>query len=84
MSYYVNEVRAGSTVSNPRARVLDTGEELKHEVIKGDAITKANVGVRNVTPQSEIVVFRFAPVPKGGPRGFACTRHTPTRRATRS
>jgi hypothetical protein len=66
VSYYVNEVRAGSTVSNPRARVLDTGEELKHEVIKGDAITKANVGVRNVTAQSEIVVFRFTPVPKGG------------------
>ena len=66
VSYYVNEVRAGSTVSNPRARVLDTGEELKYEVIKGDAITRANVGVRNVTPQSEIVVFRFTPVPKGG------------------
>lgn len=66
VSYYVNEVRAGSTVSNPRARVLDTGEELKYEVIKGEAITRANVGVRNVTPQSEIVVFRFTPVPKGG------------------
>jgi hypothetical protein len=66
VSYYVNEVRAGSTVSNPRARVLDTGEELKFEVIKGEAITRANVGVRNVTPQSEIVVFRFSPVPKGG------------------
>jgi hypothetical protein len=66
VSYYVNEVRAGSTVSNPRARVLDTGEELKWEVIKGEAITRANVGVRNVTPQSEIVVFRFTPVPKGG------------------
>jgi hypothetical protein len=66
VSYYVNEVRAGSTVSNPRARVLDTGEELKWEVIKGEAITRANVGVRNVTPQSEIVVFRFAPVLKGG------------------
>jgi hypothetical protein len=66
VSYYVNEVRAGSTVSNPRARNLDTGEELKWEVIKGEAITKANVGVRNVTPQSEIVVFRFTPVPKGG------------------
>ncbi len=66
VSYYVNEVRGGSTVSNPRARVLDTGEELKHEVIKGEAITKANVGVRNVTAASEIVVFRFAPVPKGG------------------
>ena len=66
VSYYVNEVRAGSTVSNPRARVLDTGEGLRFEVIKGNAITAANVGVRNVTPQSEIVVFRFAPVPKGG------------------
>jgi hypothetical protein len=66
VSYYVNEVRAGSSVSNPRARILDTGEELKWEVIKGDAITRANVGVRNVTPESEIVVFRFAPVPKGG------------------
>jgi hypothetical protein len=66
VSFYVNEVRAGSTVSNPRARVLDTGEELKFEVLKGDAITRANVGVRNVTPTSEAVVFRFAPVPKGG------------------
>lgn len=66
VSYYVNEVRTGSTVSNPRARVLDTGEELKFEVIKGEAIRAANVGVRNVTPQSEIVVFRFAPVPNGG------------------
>ncbi len=65
VSYYVNEVRAGSTVSNPRARVLDTGEELKHEVLKGDAVTKANVGVRNVTPQTEAVVFRFVPVPTG-------------------
>jgi hypothetical protein len=64
-SYYINEVRAGSTVSNPRARNLDTGEELKWEILKGDAITKANLPVRDVTPQSEIVVFRFAPV-KGG------------------
>lgn len=66
VSYYVNEVRTGSTVANPRARVLDTGEELRWEVIKGEAITRANVGVRNVTSQSEIVVFRFAPVPRGG------------------
>ena len=66
VSFYVNEVRAGSTVTNPRARVLDTGAELKFEVLKGDAITRANVGVRNVTAASEAVVFRFAPVPKGG------------------
>ncbi|MEA3244668.1 MAG: hypothetical protein U9Q74_00785 [Gemmatimonadota bacterium] len=65
-SYYVNEVRAGSTVSNPHARNLDTGEELKWEILKGDAVARANVGVRNVTPESEIVVFRYAPVPKGG------------------
>ena len=38
---YINEVRAGSTVSKPRARNLDTGEELKWEVLKGDAITRA-------------------------------------------
>jgi hypothetical protein len=64
-STYINEVRAGSTVSKPSARNLDTGEELKWEVLKGDAITRANLGVANVTPQSEIVVFRFAPVKTG-------------------
>jgi hypothetical protein len=62
---YVNEVRAGSTVSSPRARNLDTGEELKWEILKGDAITRAKLPVRDVTPQSEIVVFRFAPVKEG-------------------
>ena len=65
MSYYVNVVRAGSTVSKPSARNLDTGESLKFEVLKGDAITKANVGVRDVTPTTEAVVFRFAPVTAG-------------------
>lgn len=65
-SYYVNEVRAGSTVSNPRARNLDTGEELKWEILRGDAVARANLGVRNVTPETEIVVFRYPPVPRGG------------------
>jgi hypothetical protein len=64
-SYYINEVRAGSTVSKPRARNLDTGEELKWEVLKGDAIKAAGLPVQNITPQSEIVVFRFAPVKAG-------------------
>jgi hypothetical protein len=32
ISTYVNVVRAGSTVSNPRARNLDTGEDLKWEI----------------------------------------------------
>ena len=65
-STYVNVVRAGSTVSNPRARDLDTGEELRFEVVKGDAITRAGLDVPNVTPATEVVVFRFAPVPAGG------------------
>jgi hypothetical protein len=64
-STYINEVRGGSTVSKPSARNLDTGEELKWEILKGDAITRANLNVANVTPQSEIVVFRFAPVKLG-------------------
>jgi hypothetical protein len=62
---YLNEVRGGSTVSKPSARNLDTGEELKWEILKGDAITQAKLNVANVTPQSEIVVFRFAPVKQG-------------------
>ena len=36
---YVNVVRAGSTVSDPSAKILDTGESLKVETLKGQAIT---------------------------------------------
>ena len=64
-STYLNEVRGGSTVSNPHARNLDTGEELKWEILKGDAITAAKLDVANVTPQSEVVVFRFPAVKQG-------------------
>jgi hypothetical protein len=66
VSTYLNVVRAGSTVSNPAARNLDTGEELPWEVLKGDAIARAGLDVRNVTPETEVVVFRFPPVPEGG------------------
>ena len=64
-STYLNIVRAGSTVSNPRARNLDTGEELKWEILKGSAITQAKLDVANVTPATEVVVFRFPPVADG-------------------
>ena len=62
---YLNVVRAGSSVAGPSARLLDTGEELKWEVMKGEAITKAGLDVPDVTPQTEVVVFRFAPVKAG-------------------
>jgi hypothetical protein len=47
---YLNVVRAGSTVSRPHAVLLDTGEELRFDIQRGD---------------SEIVVFHFPPVKQG-------------------
>jgi len=64
-STYLNIVRAGSTVTNPRAINLDTGEPLRHEVLKGEAITRAGLAVPDVTPQTEVVVFRFPAVAAG-------------------
>jgi hypothetical protein len=63
---YLNVVRAGSTVSNPSARILDTGETLKVDTLKGSAITAAKIDLGEpVTPASEVVVIRFQPVKKG-------------------
>lgn len=64
-STYLNVVRAGSTVSNPRAVNLDTGEPLSHETLVGEAVTRAGLHVPDLTPQTEVVVFRFAPVIAG-------------------
>jgi len=63
---YVNVVRAGSAVSEPSAKILDTGEALKTETLKGPAITAAGVDIGEpVRPDSEIVLIRFPPVAKG-------------------
>ena len=64
-STYVNIVRAGSTVSGPRALNLDTGAQLASETLKGDAISRAGLDVKDVTPQTEVVVFRFPAVAQG-------------------
>lgn len=62
---YVNVVRAGSTVSNPSAHILDTGEPLKVETLKGPAITAAKIDIGEpVTATSEAVVIHFPPVKK--------------------
>lgn len=47
---YLNVVRAGSTVSRPRAILLDTGEELRWDIQRGDSV---------------VVVFHFPPVKPG-------------------
>ena len=63
---YVNVVRAGSTVSDPSARNLDTGEALKVETLKGAAIAKAGIDIGGpVTADSEAVVIWFPPVKDG-------------------
>ncbi len=63
--HYLNVVRAGSTVQDPKAVVLDTGEPLPVETLKGDAIRKAGLDTGEpVRPDSEVVVIRF---PKVGP-----------------
>jgi hypothetical protein len=63
---YVNVVRAGSTVSDPSAKILDTGEALSTETLKGAAITAAKIDIGEpVRPDSEVVVIRFPPVKKG-------------------
>lgn len=63
---YLNIVRRGSRVSRPSARNLDTGEALKVETLKGDAITQAGIQIGEpVQADSEVVVIRFPPVKKG-------------------
>ena len=56
--HYINVVRAGSRVSNPSARSLDTGEPLRLDVLKGAAITAAKLDIGEaVTPNTEIDVL---------------------------
>ena len=63
---YLNVVRAGSTVSDPSAKNLDTGEALKVETLKGEAITRAGIDIGEpVVANSEVVVIRFPAVKKG-------------------
>jgi hypothetical protein len=63
---YINVVRTGSRSSDPSAYILDTGEELKHETLKGAEITAKQIDIGEpVTPETEIVVSYFAPVKPG-------------------
>jgi hypothetical protein len=63
---YLNVVRKGSRASKPVGRILDTGETLKVETLRGDAITRAGLDIGEpVRSDSEVVVIRFAPVEKG-------------------
>jgi hypothetical protein len=63
---YLNIVRGGSTVSNPSAMILDTGEKLTIETLRGAKITEAKIDIGEpVTGTSEVVIIRFPAVKQG-------------------
>lgn len=63
---YLNIVRGGSTVSNPSAYLLDTGEPLTTKILKGDELAAGNIETEEpVTPTTQVVVITFSPVKKG-------------------
>lgn len=63
---YLNVVRTGSTVSQPSAYVLDTGETLETQIMSGEQLAAAKIDAGEaVAPTAQVVVIRFAPVKKG-------------------
>ncbi|HKV29234.1 MAG TPA: hypothetical protein VJN90_13260 [Candidatus Acidoferrales bacterium] len=64
---YLNVVREGSTVSDPSAYILDTGEKLQSRIMTGAelAAAKIDTGGESVTPTTQVVVIPFPPIKKG-------------------
>ncbi|MBI3402786.1 MAG: hypothetical protein HY048_15320 [Acidobacteria bacterium] len=64
---YLNVVRTGSKVSKPSGKILDTGENLKAEILSGAQMKAAGIstGGEQVAPDQEVVVTHFAPIKKG-------------------
>lgn len=59
--YYFNVVRAGSHVTNPQSIDLDTGKELKWEIISSKQATERKLPVTDsIKDDSEIVVTHLA------------------------
>ena len=65
---YVNIVRAGSTVSNPSARDLDTGQTLSSETIRGDAVHRAEPDATDINTSTVAVLFRYPEIKPGESR----------------
>jgi len=63
---YLNVVREGSTVSDPSAYVLDTGEKLPTRLMTGAQLSAAKIDAGEpVKPETQIVLIPFPPVKKG-------------------
>ena len=66
---YLNVVRTGSGVSNPRGMNLDTGEPLRAETVSGREVARRGLDTTGVERTSAVVIFSFAPVlPSGSTR----------------
>ena len=63
---YFNVVRTGSAVSNPSAILLDTGEALKVEIVKGAELKRRGIDPGEpFEASSEVVVISFPAVKPG-------------------
>jgi hypothetical protein len=66
VSHYFNIVRAGSTVANPSAVLLDTGEALKVETISGAELKKRGLDAGEpVAGTTQVVVISFPAIKTG-------------------
>jgi hypothetical protein len=64
---YLNLVREGSTVSNPSAYILDTGDVLQSRIMTGAEIAaeKIDMDGEKVSPTTQVVLIPFTPVKQG-------------------
>jgi hypothetical protein len=63
---YLNVVRQGSTVSDPSAYILDTGEKLSTKMMTGADLAAAKIDAGEpVSPATQVVLIPFSPVKKG-------------------
>ena len=63
---YLNVVREGSTVSEPSAYILDTGEKLPTRLMTGEELSAAKIEADEpVKPSTQIVLVSFPPIKKG-------------------
>lgn len=66
VQHYFNIVRAGSRVSNPSAKILDTGASLKVETLSGvEMKTRGLDAGEPLQADAEVVVISFPPVGQG-------------------
>ena len=63
---YVNVVRSGSSVSEPSAKILDTGETLTTRTLTGADVVREKIDIPDrVEADTQLVLIPFGPVKKG-------------------